>query len=231
MIKNVACIITLNRQRDIRKNFTVFKNAFPKFDFYNLGISNNNPHSPSENNLDNIKVPLILGTDGRGNNLNISNTAITFALGNSSDLTYDNLIPLLNSFTSSCEKVIKSISAKILFTGVQAVDEEKVSKDATEYIRKHFSINTETDHYYDVQMRFTYLINELMYCNMQIGNLRKNDNQTVVVTMDTNDRYIYNKNKDRSANIDDVKNVIHYSERVLFDDLDDFRKGKGINVK
>lgn len=155
-----------------------------------------------------------------------------------------------NSLVNAYNSILKTKTGMdILFSGLTTqteFDEDELIVDPVEFIYKKFIIKKSKQNLEDVFIRFTHVLYDSFYINMEIQNVRsfngmqygtlmstaglKLQSHKIFVSLDINDRYSYNKQVDYTTKEDTIARLFSISENIVLNNLHDMIiKGDDLN--
>jgi len=146
------------------------------------------------------------------------------------ELCAENILRKIDAIYKVLDKIT---GGKYLFSGIKvSIKYDEVQKNGTQKLKNSIlNINSELD-LFDVDCKLTY-VHEGHYINIALSNIREHaegelgetvmkpgilkgvEDDGIMVTIDVNDRYLYNINADAVSSGDSMKKMIQKTGRVL----------------
>ncbi|MDY7224707.1 hypothetical protein [Halalkalibacterium halodurans] len=148
----------------------------------------------------------------------------------------------LNDRIIPITKIIQTlVNNQFLYSGLTTVIFIEHNDPINHMLKRYFDVQ-QSNNPFDINLKFTYVIDEKYYINIGINNVRtysgnanvKNVvpayldkiNEGVVISLDINDRYGYNYIKEYNSGLVEVKEIITKTSRVVEKNLEEiFEQG------
>lgn len=226
----------------IKENKDIIQDIINKLsDSYNLAFLGDDRYNGAEVPVD---IPRIVGNSKNGHaNLNISLNRASI------DIFFD------NDYVNSAEKCInyieekskeiysvinKFFDAKLLFSGITTtVIIDSLDEDPIEMIKRNFSNLKSNKELYDVSSKFTYIVDNNHFVNINISNARGIEEVVgglsrkvnhLSVSLDINDRYAFTEVTNYESNLKDLINNINITKRMFDNELIKLVKGEELSL-
>ena len=197
-----------------------------------------------------IEIPRITGTTMKNHsqlNVSLQNAQIVTHFDENYSDDFEKCFKYVNIQRGRLNKVIdETLKCKRLFCGASfELEYNNIGEPSKYLLDTIMKVKSDTE-IYDIASNITLVYNEQYYINISVQNKRNfsgpiNPNltslasmnegkQTVLVRLDVNDRYGFNKSVDYTSSNENMEKVIDISKKIITKKLDLFIKEGEINV-
>lgn len=186
-------------------------------------------------NMPNVpySAPRMLANNMHGLSLNISAESITLTHNIVNENDEIKVSDFMNK-VYSLEATLKQIQDKELFSGIILRGYMDLHENPVEYIQKHFMKKLLEREIFDLETKITFKISDKYYVNITLGNLRKNENESLlVIELDINDRYRYNFKRKESpySEKNSMNNINFILSDILTEKIYNFLENGDLDVR